>query len=472
MNRYELLANTLERAIRAGKLRPGDRLTSVRELSESEGVSPSTVVQAYELLQARGWVEARPRSGFFVSERPAASDPPRTGSGAKLLTEPSSLEPEELILALRQALDDPKILPLGGAIAAPEFLPYKAVSRAQSRVLREEPALSSEYLFPPGSRALRDQIAKRHRRLGVTCDADAIVTTAGAVDALCLALRAVMRPGAIVLVESPTYFGILQAVRALGHPILEVPVHPERGLEPSSFAAALREHGPRLGAAVLVPNHSNPLGALMPDEAKAEIVRLAAAAGVTLLEDDVYGDLAFGARRPKPLKAFDTSDDVILCSSFVKTIAPSLRTGFVISAKHAKAITILRSSLASGTNVISEETLAAYLSGGGYDRHLRWVTREYRTLLAKFTAAVLRHFPEGTRVSAPRGGYVLWVQLPNRIDTRVVQKKALAAGINIASGPLFSARGAYRDCLRLNCAVPWTPQLERGIARLGALISG
>ncbi|HUP57888.1 MAG TPA: PLP-dependent aminotransferase family protein [Bdellovibrionota bacterium] len=470
MNRYETLASQIEDEIRRGILISGERMPSVRELSSREKVSPSTVVEAYGLLAERGWIQARPRSGFFVSRQPSPTPPPSSRARQALVGEGFALEPSDLVFALRQAAHDPKIIPFGAAMAGPAFFPYRAIARSISRVLRDEPALSSEYVFPPGSLALRQAIASRFHRFGVAARAEDVVTAGGATEAICLALRAVAQPGDVVLLESPTYFGILQIVNALGYSVLEVPAHPSQGLEPAKFEEALRRMKGRVKAAIVTPNHSNPLGARIPDAAKAELVRIAARERVVLIEDDVYGELPHDGVRPKPLKAFDRSEAVILCSSFSKTIAPGLRVGFVMSSRHAKALSLLRSSTGSGVAIVAEETIAHYLSEGGFDRHLRRVRREYATLVARFSSALRQALPEGTRINEPLGGYVLWLQLPGGMDSRLLQKRALAEGISVASGAMFSAQGAYRDCLRICCALPWGRAVERGIERLGKVV--
>lgn len=468
MTRYEELAKDLENRILGKRLVRGERLPSVRELSRWEGVSASTVVEAYARLLEKGLIESRERSGFFVAEL-VQSEAPKTRSQPKLIHPSDSLEPDTLIRELRHAINEPKIVPLGTATPAPQFYPYRAISRFVSQALREEPWLTSEYQFPPGSASVRQAIAQRYHRLGVDADRDAVVTTSGAIEAITLALRAIANPGDAVLVESPGYFGVHQALRVMGYQVFEAPCDPILGLEPERLEQAIKRAGKRLKAAITVATHHNPLGVSIPEPARKEILQIALKHGVTVIEDDIYGELSYSQPRPRPLKALDRHENVILCGSFSKTAAPGLRVGYAISQKHATTISALRSTLASGVSTLAEEAMGLYLQSGGFDRHLRKVSREYEKLTRRFATEIERYFPDGTRISRPTGGYLLWVQLPADIDARKVQAQTIERKISVAAGSLFSPQGAYQDCIRINCAFPWSTAIERAVREIGKI---
>lgn len=469
MNLYESLAAKIEEQIRGGILAIGEKLPSVRYLGRQENASPATVVGAYELLKSRGLIEGRERSGFYVAN--IASPPLTESKVAPGFVKPASLDPDDLILSLRQSMHNPRIFPFGTAAPMPDFLPVRALNRCLAQVVRDEPAILSEYRFPPGAESLRLQLRKRCAGLGVKLAVEDIVTTSGAIDAMGLALCAAAQPGDVVAVETPTYFGILQLLRSLGYKILEIPVDSALGLTPQRFLQALRKSAGKLRALICVANFSNPLGTLIADAHKRELVQLAADADVTIIEDDIYGDLAFDDGRPKPLKAFDPQDTVIYCGSFAKTISPALRVGFAGSRRFAPAILAQRAARTSGVPALAEEALALYLASGHYERHLRVIRRDYRTLVAQYTNAILAHFPPGTRVSQPAGGFVLWVQLPGTRDSRLLQAKALEKNISLAPGPLFSSNHAdYGQYIRINCAVPWNAQSQKAVEKLGQLI--
>ena len=470
MNRYEVLAIKIEDKIRTGSLLAGEKLPSIRDLGRQEQASPATVVEAYELLKDRGLIEARNRSGFYVASQPAA--PLAIPRSAPTFVKPASLNPDDLILALRQSIHDPKIFPFGTASPLPDYFPVKTLNRCITQALRDEPASTSEYRFPPGSTELRKQLQKRYGQFNLRLPLEAWVTTSGAIEAIGLALGAVAQAGDVIAVETPTYFGILQLVRSLGYKILEIPLDPEQGLLPERFLQAIEKSSGYLKALVTVANFSNPLGTLVSDMHKKQLVEIASSHKVVIIEDDIYGDLAFDNSRPPPLKAFDKDEAVILCGSFAKTISPALRVGFVATQKYASDLILHKAARSSGVSAIAEDALALYLASGHYERHLRNIRREYHTLIAQYTNAVLTHFPAGTRVSRPAGGFILWIQLPGNIDSRLLQTKALEKKISIAPGALFSSHhSTYQQFIRLNCAIPWSIQAQKAVVNLSRLVA-
>jgi DNA-binding transcriptional MocR family regulator len=272
-------------------------------------------------------------------------------------------------------------------------------------------------------------------------------------------------------VETPCYFGILQLVRSLGFKILEIPLDPAFGLTSFRFEEAVKKAGSSLKALVTVSNFSNPLGSLVPDEAKREIVSIAARNDVVIIEDDIYGELYFEGKRPLPYKTFDKSDTVITCGSYSKTICPAFRVGYACNKKYAAEIAFHKSALSSGVSAFAEESIAAFLDGEGYEKHLRSLRSTYKTLVAQYSAQILSSFPSGTKISQPKGGFVLWVQLPKEIDSRNVQRKALEQNISIAPGPIFSASNKdYVNFMRMNCAIPWSPHSVKAISKLAKIL--
>jgi DNA-binding transcriptional MocR family regulator len=216
-------------------------------------------------------------------------------------------------------------------------------------------------------------------------------------------------------------------------------------------------------------NFQNPLGSLMPDEKKRAMVDLLAAHGVPLIEDDVYGELYFGQRRPLPAKAFDQDGLVLHCSSFSKCLAPGYRIGWALPGKFRQSVSRLKitSTLAAATPV--QEALSEYLAKGGYDRHLRQLRHTLSLQQSAMLAAVLSHFPAGTKASRPEGGYVMWIEFPVGVDALALQRDACLLNISVAPGPMFSARGEFRNCIRLNYGHHWDAAIEKAIVTLGAL---
>lgn len=471
MNQSHRIAAEIENQMQAGELLTGTRLPSVRELAAARGISPTTVAEVYDLLKMRGLIEARQRSGYFVS--PQIQSPLSLPARSMNLIPSASVEIADLLQDMLAASSDERIFPFGAAIPRADFLPVAALTRLMRRVLRSHSKLLADYRFAPGGEALRQSLARRYQRFGVKVSAKGVVTTAGAIEGLGLALGAVAKPGETIALEAPTYPGIFQLVRSLGYCVLEIPLDPFRGLTPEALTAALKKARGDVKAVVSIPNFSNPLGTRVSDADKKQLVQIASREGIVLIEDDIYSDLSFSRDRPKPLKAFDQDDSVILCTSFSKTISPALRVGAVLNEKHAAQLRALKYARASGTSALNEEVLHQYLEHGQYERHLNRVRSEYKTLLAQYSQQILQLFPTGTRLSQPQGGFILWVELPHEIDGRQIQKQALTRGISVAPGSIFSDCGRhYRNFIRLNCAIPWTPASQKALARLAKIVAG
>lgn len=456
---YNRVADQLQGLIQDGVYRDGDRLPGVRVLSRQFGVSISTILQAHQTLEGRGFLEPRERSGYFVRrpQRPLAE---LTMSQGRARPVPATARD----MALDLCSDAHKsLIPLARAVPHPDFLPVRQIQQATLWAARHGlEALDYAY---PGKTVYRRQIAQRMTALGCLVAPDDIIATNGAQEAIIFALRAVTKPGDIVAVESPSYPGILQALEVVGLQVLEIPCHPTDGMSLEGLQLALEQWPVK--ACLTVTNHSNPMGARMSDQRKQALVTMLADAGVPLIEDDIYGDLQFEGERPRPAKAFDRTGQVIYCSSFSKTISPGLRLGWMIPGRFLPQARQQKyfSNLATAT--IPQLAVARMLEQGSYDRYLRTVRPRYKEALVRMRAAVAEAFPEGTAVSDPQGGFVLWVQMPAGVSATQLYYQAWDEGINIAPGPMFSTSDKYENCLRLNGANPWSDTVACAIRRLG-----
>jgi DNA-binding transcriptional MocR family regulator len=311
------------------------------------------------------------------------------------------------------------------------------------------------------------QILRRSLDWGGPLDAGEMLITNSCTEALNLCLRAVARPGDTIALESPTYFVLLQIIESLGLKALEIPTHPRTGISVEALELATRNGAVK--ACLLVPNANNPLGCIMPEEHKRAVARLLAERGVPLIEDDIYGDLHFEDARPWPIKSYDTTGNVMLCSSFSKTISPGLRVGFVAAGRHFAAVSLLKTLSSGMTGAVPQAALAEFIEGGGFDRQLRQVRRAYAQQVSRMSDAVAEHFPAGCLLSRPQGGFVLWVDMPTQVDALELHGAAVAEGIAFMPGQMFSASGRYRNCLRLNCGNPWSDAIDVAVRRLGQL---
>ncbi len=465
---YARVAGRLGSLIERGTLRPGDRLPSLRRTSVTEEVSLTTSLQAYSLLEMRGYVEARPQSGFYVLPHAARETlEPATSPTSRAA---SPVDASAGLARVLQSAQDRRLAPFGAACPAPSLLPTRALSRLASSVARADVGSTNAYSFPPGRVELRREIARRAVRWGGDLAPDDVLLTCGATEALFLALMATTRRGDIVAVESPCYFGTLLLLDTLGLRALEVATDPREGLLVDDLAAVLKRH--KVAAVVASPTCQNPLGSVMSDQAKRGLAELLAHYDVPLIEDDVYGEAFHGSERPAPVKAWDTGGRVLWCSSFSKVLAPGYRIGWIAGGRYQERLTRLKVATTLATPAVPQLAIAAFLRSGAHDRFMKKVREAYRDQITRGREAIARFFPEGTRVTQPRGGFLLWAELPGRIDCERLSDKAHAAGISVSPGSLFSARDRQRHCLRISCGQPWSAELDRAIETLGRIAKG
>jgi DNA-binding transcriptional MocR family regulator len=460
---YERIAEHLRHQIQRGVLPAGERMPSLRSVGREQRVSLATAVEAYTQLEREGLIEARPRSGFYV--RAALSAPMRIAMPRPTRTPQPLRNPA--LLGVLDVFARPDLLPLHATTPSPALLPSAALAAATARVLRRHPDSISRYAQSQGLLDLRQRIARRYAQCGVEVDPAEIVITAGAMEAITVSLRAVTRPGDAVLVECPTYYGLLQAVAGLGLRVLEVPNRPVHGIDVVRLRELLDRHTVR--AAVLVPNFNNPLGSLTSDEDKRQLLSACADHGVIVIEDDLYSETAYSGERALPLRRFDERGVVITCSSFSKTLAPGLRVGWAIAGKWTPEVLRTKCFSSIATATLSQLAAAEYLNRHDFDRALRKLRRELANNAQRYRAAIAQHWPRGTCVSEPVGGMALWVQLPERMEGQALFEAALTHGIGTLPGHLFSSRGEHRHHLRLSCGLPWDASVEAALHTLGQL---
>lgn len=463
---YEQIAREIRSQIEHRVLKPGDRLPSVRKLSRQKGISISTVLQAYMNLEDVGVIEARPQSGYYVRQQ-FRNLPPEPSIQRFAPTAKSVKNVVTLVEDLINTYQYSDFVPLGAAMPAPDLLPITKISKLYASIARAEMHTIARYEHPSGNVELRRQIVLRAMDWGGLFAQDDVITTGAATEALNICLHAVAKSGDTIAVESPCYFGILRVIEGLGMKALEIPTDPKTGISLESLEPVMRKQ--QVKAVIVVANFSNPLGCCMPDEQKAKLASLAAEYEIPIIEDDIYGDIYFGSQRPRPIKAFDTDGWVMLCDSFSKTVSPGLRVGYTLPGRFFNEVYRLKiaSTLASPT--LPQLVMAKFLQTGGYEHQMRALRKAFAVQLQKTIAAVGEYFPEGTKVTRPLGGYVVWVECPPEVDAITLHGEAMRKKISIAPGPAFSKTEQYNNYIRLNCGYPWTERLERAVQVLGEI---
>lgn len=465
---YRRIAGQIDAAITSGSLRVGDRLPSVRQLSEQHQVSLSTAIQVYRTLENRDRVEARPKSGYYV--RPTTPPLREPAFDTTLPTlEPDLHNVDTLLHEMVQMMNDLVAAPSFCAMPARSLVPEAKLQQLTASLNRRHPDYISRYTMS-GSVALRQEIARRAIGFGAQVRPDEIVITNGGMEALFLALMATTEPGDTVAVESPAYFVLLETIRNFGRQVLEIPTHPRDGISVEALDLATQQPG-AVKAVVVVPNFQNPMGCLMPDDNKRRIAALMAGRGVAVIENDIYGEAAHGPHRPTVLQSFDRSGNVLLCSAFTKTLAPGLRIGWMAPGLWLRRVQALKVQTSIASPALAQEVLAQFMHDGGYDHHMRRLRVAFRDQVHAMADAVARFFPPGCAFSLPQGGYMLWVELPQHVDSRQVFAQAKAAHVGVAPGAAFSGSKRYNHCIRLQCGEPWSPRIEAGIRTLGGIVA-
>ena len=467
MKRYEQLADDLQAQIERGVYRPGERIPSVRQASRQQQLSVTTVLRAYLVLESRGLIESRPQSGYFVRARASAPAEAELHMSAPA-AEPSAVDVSRLVLSTLRSISRDDAVPLGSPYPDASQFPVQRLARYAQTIGRRRTRWGVIDDLPPGNQELIRQIVRRYAERGIVVEPGEIVVTIGATEAINLCLQAVAKPGDTIAVESPTFYAMLHAIERMGMRALEVATHPVDGIDLDALERVLERE--RIAACMVMPNFQNPLGFQMPDSRKRALVELLAKHGVPAIESDVYHELHFGDTTPSALKSFDRDEPC--CIARRSRRACRRATG---SAGRCRAATAIRSKLkflnTLATPAIEQLAIAEYLKYDGYDFHLRRMRKQYAQQASLMSAMVRRFFPEGTRLSQPQGGYVLWVELPRQVDAMKLYAAALAQGITVGPGHMFSASTDYRHFIRLNYSYPWSRQIEDALKVLGRLAS-
>jgi DNA-binding transcriptional MocR family regulator len=465
---YVRIATRLENQIMQNLLKSGDKLPSVRALSQEQGISLSTAFKAYVELESMGMIEARPKSGYYVKILPARfSRAPEIKPPLKKIRQ---VNVTQMIAMIHENMQEEAVLKLSLSAPPVNLLPLAKLSKSMAEAIRKSPNGNTNYENVQGNIPLRKQIAKQAFSWGGNISENDVVTTQGCIEALVFCLRAVTKPGDTVAIESPTYFGIFNLMLSLELNVLEIPVHPDQGADIEYLKKAMEKVD--IKACLFVPNFSNPVGSCMPDEKKEQLVRLLTKKKIPLIEDDIYGEIYFGKSRPRTCKSFDKKGWVLLCSSVSKSLAPGYRVGWCIPGRFKDQIIQIKSMHTVTSATPTQAAIAHFLETGRYDLHMRNLRRALYTQCQQYMQAILNYFPTNTKMTRPGGGYVLWIELDKNIDAFKLYQEAVAKNISIAPGQIFSTDSRFTHFIRISFGISFDETVDKSIRVLGNLIKG
>lgn len=465
MTLYAQLADRLREHIQLGVFHAGDKLPSVRQLANEHGVSISTVQEAYRQLEMEQLVEARPKSGYFVPQKNPLVTMPRVSRPPQRPLDVSLWE-DVLSMLLNQGND--AFCQFQHAMPDMEASTLKPLLKTLYELNKNRPFDGMVYGDVQGDYSLREQLTRLAAASGCQVHPDEIVITSGCQEALSVCLRTVAQAGDIIAVESPGFYGAMQAIKAANLKALEIPTDPANGMSIEALKLAIDQWP--IKAILVTPTVNNPLGYVMPDAKKKALYQLAREYDIAIIEDDIYGDIAFEYPRPKSIKSYDEDGRVLLCSSFSKTLAPGFRVGWIAPGKYRSKVTHIKYVTSSMCPTLPQLAIASFIRQGGYDKHLRNMRQKYRKARDTMLKGIKQYFPQGTLVSYPEGGFVLWVELPSQYDAVKLAEQAKTKGVIVAPGQLFSATGKYRNCLRLNYNDKDNDTRMRGLKILGEIL--
>lgn len=463
---YSRLADQIQEQIRSGVYRPDEKLPSVRGLARSQNVSISSALAAYRVLDDRGIIYVKPKSGYFV-KRLLNKDvkAPHIQQEATLPAEVTSMQ---RVMEVMRDSSDPAFISFGAALPSADFPVIAQLKKIFAQKVRAGAFLGIGYDSLKGNEPLRRQLARRAVDAGVHVSPEEIVITPGCQGGIALCLRTLTQAGDIIAVESPSYYGLLQLILALGLKAIEIPSDAETGMSVDALRMAL-EQWP-IKVVLTIPSFNNPVGALMPDSNKKRLVELIEYHDIPLIEDDIYGDLCYEDVRPRAVKSFDTKGLVLLCSSVSKTLEPQLGIGWVMPGRYQEQIEYERFLTSITSFRLPQLAVAEVLAHGGYERHLRQAREVYRQRRDRLIDLVTEYFPEGTRMTKPQGGFVAWIQMPYSINSTRLYIAAREHGILFAPGEIFSSNPKkYLNSIRITYANAWTHEREEAIKTLGQL---
>jgi DNA-binding transcriptional MocR family regulator len=464
---YLQIADRFSSQIHQQLLKTGEKLPSVRALSQEQGISLSTAYKAYVQLEIKGLIEARPKSGYYVRYTPTRSfGPPKR---EEQINDTKKLSVDEMLAKVYRNFSNDSIVKLSTAGPALSLLPQAKLNKSMMEAIRLSNNSCISYGEIQGNENLRKHIARHSFSWGGNILPGDVVTTQGCMEALVFCLRAVTKPGDMVAIDSPAYFGIFSTVQSLGLKIVEIPADPIEGLNLSFLSDAIAKE--KIKACLFVPTFSNPLGYCMTNEKKKELVELLAKNQVPLIEDDIYGEMYFGKTRPRTCKSYDKQGLVMLCSSVSKTLAPGYRVGWCIPGKFKEQIINLKLMHTLSSASPTQAAIAHFFETGRYDLHMRNLRKALYTQCLRYTQAIAEYFPDSVKVSRPPGGYVLWIELDKDVDAFELYEKALTYKISISPGQIFSTDSRFTNFIRISFGIPYNNEIEQSLKTLGLLLS-
>jgi len=464
---YRQLIRYIRSQVESGSLSAGTRLPASRDLARQLNVSRISVVNAYAELRAEGFLSAHAGRGTFVAgERDASVGSVPSASANHNHPSESNVPPDRSLREMLRLARKPGVINLSHGAPPPEFFPMAHLRDALNTVLDRDGARALSYEVPEGFGPLRASVRDYVSALGIHCNADHVLITGGAQQALDLVVQALLSEGDTIVTENPTYLGLLDIARTRRVQIHGVPLE-EDGMRLDMLENYILDNRPRL--IYVMPSFHNPAGVVMPLHRRRQIINLANEYNIPILEDGVYHEFRFEGESLPPLKALDDTGIVIHASGFTKSLLPGMRIGYIITdGPHYERLVRVKQAADISTSGINQRAIHIMLERGVLSQQLERNNRELRRRRDAALAAAELHLPPGSRWNKPQGGLYMWVELPRTGPTASeLFIMAIQMGVAYAIGNLFYTNGAGSYHMRLNYGAQKISDIEEGFKRIG-----
>ena len=473
---YQQIETYLRKGILSGSLAADTRLPASRQLARDLGVNRITVENAYAVLETDGLIYSRMGSGTYVlppnplfafsKDKPGAAWPLWQQS---LELEGTAIKNKSLEEKYRKAARQADLISFASGIGDAHLFPAEDFRKVLQTVMRRDGIAALDYGEPNGHAPLRETITHILASQGLQTRSENVLITAGSQQALSLVSQLLLKPGDVILVESPTYSGALELFRALGFKVVGVPVD-RHGMQVETLEKLLQQHHPKL--IYTIPTFHNPTGTCLSSQRRIQLIILADRYNIPILEDDFVGDLRYEGRAQPALKALDPGGRVIYVSTFSKILMPGLRVGFLVAEGpiYQRLVNFKRvNDLATSTLI--QRALEVYVTVGRYQSYLRRSCQIFHKRRDAMLSAIERYLPARVSFDPPQGGLFIWLQLPENLSSELLLPLAWEEGVDFSPGNGFFSDGVEgRNWLRLNFVAQAPDQIEEGIIRLGKAV--
>lgn len=465
MYKSEKLVQHIKQLIENGSYSANTKLPSLRAQAQVTGYSLMTILNAYQTLIAEGRVYSKEKSGFFISEYNYNT---YQKTNTVETSQPQKIKINSKVFSYLKQTQASDYIYFSSAFPDEQCLYNTKIMKILAHYAQQKPIGTTNKNMPPGNLKLRQQIANRYILQGIPTQADDIIITSGALDALNLALQTLTQTGDYILLQDTIFYGAWQAAERLGLQVITLPTHPQYGFNLQAFEDLLQAYPIKVCWFML--NSHNPIGFTVNDKIKEKIASLLEKYQVYLIEDDTYQELYYFGQKPLPMCYFEHQNRVLHCSSFSKVLGANIRIGWVRTETFSEKIQHLQLMSTLAANTLIQETLANFIATPYYDKHLQKLRKQLYQRKNLLYRLLLRYLPSSCHIHYYSSGYFLWIELPNRLNSTVLFQILLSQNIGITPSHLFSIHEVPHNYIRINSSFHMDSQHKQAIISLAHAI--